>query len=111
MYAGRAAEELLLGSSEDITTGASQDIKQATEIIREYIGIYGMGNQGMIDMVQLTNQFDIIEEASSLANGLYRETVEFLNKNRILLDSLAQTLLEKETLDEAEIDAVIEKAR
>ena len=111
MYAGRAAEELLLGSSEDITTGASQDIKQATEIIREYIGIYGMGNQGMIDMVQLTNQFDIIEEASSLANGLYRETVEFLNKNRILLDSLAQALLEKETLDEAEIDAVIEKAR
>lgn len=107
MYAGRAAEEILLGNSDDITTGASQDIKQATEIIKQYIVIYGMGNNGMIDMTQLTNQFNIIEEASNLANELYKDTVEFLLKHRDKLDALANALLDKETLDEWEIDTLI----
>lgn len=107
MYAGRAAEELLLDSTEDITTGASQDIKQATEIIKQYIGIYGMGNNGMIDMTQLTNQFNIIDEASNMANELYKETVELLTKNRCQLDNIALALLDKETLEESEINALI----
>lgn len=107
MYAGRAAEEILLASDEDITTGASEDIKQATEIIKQYIAIYGMGNQGMIDLTQLTNQFNMIEEASNMANELYKETIEFLRANRSRLDRLAAALLDKETLDEAEIDDLI----
>ncbi|HVI39495.1 MAG TPA: AAA family ATPase [Anaerovoracaceae bacterium] len=107
MYAGRAAEEVLLDSKDDITTGASEDIKQATEIIKQYIAIYGMGNQGMIDMTQLTNHFDMIEEASGIATELYKETVEFLIKNRSKLDRLALALLDKETLGEAEIDLLI----
>ncbi|MDF2654016.1 MAG: hypothetical protein K0R19_490 [Bacillota bacterium] len=107
MYAGRAAEEILLNSDEDITTGASEDIKQATEIIKQYIAIYGMGNQGMIDLTQLTNQFNMIEEASSMANELYRETKSFLIQNRCVLDRLSQALLDRETLDEPEIDRII----
>ena len=107
MYAGRAAEEILLQSDEDITTGASEDIKQATEIIKQFIAIYGMGSQGMIDLTQLTNQFNMIEEASKIANQLYKETIETLTKNRAKLDLLALALLEKETLVEAEIDSLI----
>lgn len=107
MYAGRAAEELLLASDEDITTGASEDIKQATEIIKQYIAIYGMGTQGMIDLTQLTSQFNMIEEASGMANELYKETIEFLKMNRARLDRLAAALMDKETLDEAEIDELI----
>jgi cell division protease FtsH len=107
MYAGRAAEEILLKSDDDITTGASEDIKQATEIIKQYIAIYGMGSRGMIDLTQLTNQFDMIEEASNMANELYRETLEFLTKNKDRLDRLAYALLDKETLEEAEIDSLI----
>ncbi len=107
MYAGRAAEEILLESAEDITTGASEDIKQATEIIKQYIAIYGMGSQGMIDLTQLTNQFNMIEEASSMANTLYHETLDFLISNRSKLDRLAAGLMEKETLDETEIDKLI----
>ena len=107
MYAGRAAEELFLGDADDITTGASQDIKQATQIIKEYIGIYGMGDKGMIDLTQLTNQFNIIDEASKLSITLYQETKEFLQIQRNKLDRLAQALLEKETLNEAEIDAIL----
>lgn len=107
MYAGRAAEEILLESDDDITTGASEDIKQATEIIKQYIAIYGMGNRGMIDLTQLTNQFNMIEEASNMASELYRETLEFLSKNRDSLDRLACALMDKETLDEAEIESLI----
>ena len=109
MYAGRAAEEILLNSDEDITTGASQDIKQATEIIRSYIGIYGMGARGMIDLSLLTNQFNIIEEAALIANELYKETLTFLRKNKDKLDALALALLEKETLYEAEIDVLVQE--
>lgn len=107
MYAGRAAEEILLNSDEDITTGASQDIKQATEIIKSYIGLYGMGSMGMIDISQLTNQINLIEEASYMASKLYKETFDFLVKNKDKLDKLALELLEKETLYEAEIDSLI----
>ncbi len=107
MYAGRAAEELFLGDTDDISTGASQDIKQATQIIKEYIGVYGMGNNGMIDLTQLTNQFNIIDEASSLAISLYRETLEFLRTQKESLDKLAFALLEKETLNEEEIDWIL----
>ncbi|HWQ77337.1 MAG TPA: AAA family ATPase [Anaerovoracaceae bacterium] len=110
MYAGRAAEQILLNSDEDITTGASQDIKQATEILKQYIAIYGMGNQGMIDLTQLTNQFNMIEEASGMANELYKETLDFLTLNRSKLDRIASALLEKETLDEAEIDDLISES-
>lgn len=111
MYAGRAAEELLLASDEDITTGASADIRQATEIIKQYIAIYGMGNQGMIDLTQLTSQFDMIEEASAMAGTLYRETLDVLSANRDKLDRIAAGLLEKETLEESEIDALLAEER
>jgi ATP-dependent Zn protease len=66
-----------------------------------------MGNRGMIDLTQLTNQFNMIEEASNMASGLYRETFEFLAKNRDKLDRLAYALLDKETLEESEIDLLI----
>jgi cell division protease FtsH len=107
MYAGRAAEQIFLGNDEDITTGASEDIRQATEIIKQYIAVYGMGNQGMIDLTQLTNQIDMVEEASGMAGTLYQETLDFLAVNRDKLDRLASSLLEKETLDEADIDELI----
>ena len=107
MYAGRAAEEVMLESCEDITTGASEDIKQATEIIKQYIAIFGMGSKGMIDLTQLTNHFDMIEEASGMATELYKETLDFLTINRSRLDRLAAELLDKETLDETEIDILI----
>lgn len=106
-YAGRAAEEVYLGNSDDITTGASQDIKQATSIIKSYIGAYGMGNKGLIDISQLTTQYDIVEEATKLSNQLYSETLEFLKKNKDKLKALADALIEKESLYEDEIDDIL----
>lgn len=106
-YAGRAAEEIYLGNSDDITTGASQDIKNATAVIKSYIGAYGMGNKGLIDIKQLTTQYDIVEEAGSLSTTLYQETLDLLTKNKDKLESLANALVEKETLYEEEIDDIL----
>ena len=110
MYAGRAAEEIFLGSTDEITTGASQDIKQATQIIKEYLAIYGMGETGMLDLSQFSSEYNvIIEEASELAKRLYQETLDFLNEHFLLLTEMSSVLLAKETLSEAEIDEIIEK--
>ena len=110
MYAGRAAEELYLGNSEMITNGASQDIKQATEIIREYLAIYGMGDLGMIDITQLRSDFeDIVTEASELSKEIYHNILDLLRINKNKLVVIAERLLEKETLYEDEIDSIIKE--
>lgn len=106
-YAGRAAEEIYLGNSDDITTGASQDIKQATAVIKSYIGAYGMGSKGLIDIKQLTAQYDIVEEAAELSNVLYQETLDLLKENYDKLKALADALVAKETLYEDEIDSIL----
>ena len=106
-YAGRASEEIYLGNSDDITTGASQDIKQATAVIKSYIGAYGMGSKGLIDIKQLTAQYDIVEEASELSNILYQETLDLLKENYDKLKALAEALVAKETLYEEEIDSIL----
>lgn len=106
-YAGRAAEQILLGNDDDITIGASQDIKDATRIIKAYIGNYGMGSKGMVDLKQLATNYDIVDEASELATQLYQETLDLLTENKDKLDKIALALLEKETLYEADIDELI----
>lgn len=106
-YAGRAAEEIYLGSADDVTTGASQDIKSATAVIKAYIGAYGMGDKGLLDIKQLTSQYDIVEEATQLSKSLYTDTLDLLKSNFKTLKALAERLIEKETLYEDEIDEII----
>ena len=108
MYAGRAAEELYLGSKEDITTGASQDIKQATNIIKEYLSAYGMGEMGMLDLSQFSRDYEtILEDAKHLSKNLYEDVLSTLTENLETLNALAENLYEKETLNEEDIDAII----
>ena len=111
MYAGRAAEEIYQNDPDMITNGASQDIKQATGIIKEYLALYGMGDIGLLDMTQLKNDFgDIIAEASKLSKEIYDSTLKILTENKEALENLANNLLEKETLDEKEIDEIIKQS-
>lgn len=108
MYAGRAAEEIYFNDKESITTGASQDIKQATSIIKEYLSLYGMGDMGMLDLGQFRNDYqDVISEAVKMSKRLYEETLVLLKNNRDLLENLSNELLMRETLEEREIDAII----
>lgn len=107
-YAGRAAELLLRKDPMLITTGASSDIKNATETFVEIIKYYGMTDKfGMINLDIIGYKEDITEVASEMANELYKKTVTLLKENEGLLKMVAELLLDKETVDEEQLDEVI----
>ena len=107
---GRAAEELIFGS---VTTGASNDIEQATKLARAMITRYGMGEFGMVAMETVTNQYlggdttlacspetqaKIDKMVVDLVAKQYEKAKTILTENRSVLDSIAQHLYEKETI-------------
>lgn len=109
MYAGRAAEEIYFGNTDMITTGASSDIKQATEVIKNYLGVYGMSDTyGLINLSAFNtlNQEEMIAKSSEIAKRLYSEVLADITNNKELLDRFAQELLIKESLNEPEIEAL-----
>jgi cell division protease FtsH len=109
MYAGRAAEEIYFGNTDMITTGASSDIKQATEIIKSYIGVYGMSDEyGLINLAAFNNvnQEELIQKASTLAKTLYNEVRDDISRNKDLLEKLSTELLAHESLSESEIESI-----
>ena len=108
---GRAAEELVF---QDVTTGAESDLEQVTAIARRMVGRWGMSPAigkltvlpaddgrpfGVPDVSPHTLQL-IDEEARRIVDEADAEVHELLAANRDKLDSLAQALLEHETLDE-----------
>ena len=110
---GRVAEELVFG---DLTTGAESDFQQLTQIARQMIGRWGMNpvigtvvvlpsdGRGPFlpgaDEVSPETQRLIDEEVRKLVSGAHDEVTELLTANRDKLDSLAEALLEHETLDQ-----------
>lgn len=108
---GRAAEELCFGS---ITTGASNDIEQATKLARAMITRYGMSKDfGMVAMETVTNQYlggeassscsmetqtKIDEEIVELVKNQYDKAMNILKENKGKLDQLAKYLYENETI-------------
>ena len=108
---GRAAEEVAFGS---VTTGASNDIEQATKLARAMISRYGMSEDfDMVAMETVTNQYlggdtslacsaetqsRIDEQVIALVKKQHEKAVSILTENREKLDSLASYLYEKETI-------------
>lgn len=110
MYAGRAAEELYYGNSDDITVGARQDIVQATSLIKDYLGIYGMGSKGMLDISQFSrDSLSILDESTVLSNKLYTQVLSLLETNRGIMEVMVEALIDKETLEEDEINDLVAK--
>lgn len=123
---GRAAEEVVFG---DITTGAESDIQQLTQIARQMVGRWGMSDAiGTIAVLPADGQGPFLpgasevsprtqelvdEEVRTLVRSAHDEVVELLREHREKLDSLADALLEHETLDQADAYAAagIEPAR
>ena len=116
---GRIAEELVLG---DISTGASQDIAQATQIAREMICKYGMsekfGFQAFMEPSQFTGadlppafseetSREIDFEVKRLIDEAYADAKRLIDENRDKLETLAKTLLEKETMDGRDVEALV----
>ncbi len=103
--AGRAAEEICFGH-DGITTGASNDIERATAMAIDYVTKYGMGDN--LVNAQLFGEKKIsYEECQDLINNLYSETKDLITKNKSRLDNLAQMLIEKETLNEDEVNRCV----
>ena len=109
---GRAAEEVIFGK-ENITTGASSDLKKATEMTLSMIGSFGMDDElGLINYEVLlgqnigSNKY-LLERAKSILDKLYEETKEIIIENMKSLDSIANKLLEQEVLGEEEIDLLV----
>ena len=108
---GRAAEEVAFG---EITTGASNDIEQATKLARAMIARYGMSDEfDMVAMETVTNQYlggdtslacasdtqkRIDEKVVELVKTRHEKARKLLTDNRPKLDKLAQYLYEKETI-------------
>ena len=116
LLGGRAAEKLVL---DDISTGASNDIEVATKIAREMVTKYGMSdNLGPIDF-QGKEQNDMFvfgenigdkigAEVKLLIDEAYNNAQKLLIEHRDKLDIIAQTLLEKEKINEQEFKRIFE---
>ena len=112
LYGGRAAEELLFGNKNDVTTGASNDIKEATNRIKELVSEYGMTEKyGMLnlDSMEMIDKKDIIDEMKRISDECYETALSVLSDNIDILRATANTLIEKETINGEKLDEIIEK--
>ena len=111
---------------DEISTGASDDLKRATKIARSMVTEYGMSSLGPMqfehrsesvflgrDYNQTKNFSDqvallIDQEVKKIIDDCYKEAKKIVKENKKLIDVLAQTLIEKETITKEEIESVVE---
>ena len=121
---GRAAEEVVFG---EITTGASNDIEQATKLARAMITRYGMSDDfDMVALETVTNQYlggdaslacsadtqkVIDDKVVALVKTQHEKAKKLLTENRSKLDVLAQYLYEKETITGEEFMTILEREK
>lgn len=123
LLGGRVAEEL---EFKEVTTGAQDDLSKATKIARSMITEYGMSDLGLIHLDQqdegvflgrdytksrnFSNEIahEIDKEIRKIINGCHESATKIMKTNKPLLDLIANTLLEKETLTKEEIDYLVE---
>ena len=112
MYAGRAGEKCFTGSDDLITTGASNDIKQASEIIKQYMFIYGMDEKyGLLNIsaFQTLDNPEMINQAANISKRLYSEVESDIIKYKDVVEEIAEYLLKNESIDEANLDEILLK--
>ncbi len=123
LLGGRVAEELTF---HEVTTGAHDDFKKATKIARSMVTEYGMSKLGPMmleepsgntflgrDYTKNRNVSDIVaheidEEMRNIINECYAKTKKLLTENKKLLELIANTLLEEETITKEQIDYLVE---
>ena len=119
---GRAAEAVIFGS---ITTGASNDIEQATKLARAMITRYGMSDDfGMVALETVNNQYlggdtslacsaetaaKIDRDVVAMIGDAYKKAEAIIKENRTAMDALAAYLLEKETITGEEFMDILSK--
>ena len=122
--AGRAAEELVFDT---VTTGAANDIEQATRIARAMVTQYGMSEKfGLMGLATQENQYltgrtvlncgdataaEIDTEVMKMLKGAYAEAKRLLSENRDAMDQIAEFLIEKETITGKEFMKIFRKVK
>jgi cell division protease FtsH len=111
LLGGRAAEQIVFGA---VTNGASDDLERVTAIARAMIFEYGMGDEVSsrtlrADNYALSEETKRLrdEEQARLTDQAYSDTVQLVSKHRATLDRITGELLEKETLNRQELDALL----
>ena len=110
-YAGRASEDIKFKSLSD---GASNDITKATEMMTEYIerlgfdDDFGLLDIGVLSREHLLDSKDITKKLSQMSKELYTECKQKLNDNYDKVETLAQSLLDCNTLSGDEIDKLLQ---
>ncbi len=122
--AGRAAEELIF---ESVTTGASNDIEKATDIVRAMVTQYGMSDKfGLVKLESVEDKYlsgrtvmecsdataaQVDAEIMKILDVAYQKAKELLKENKGLLDQLAEYLIEKETITGKEFMKIFRKEK
>ncbi len=123
LMGGRVAEELVFN---EITTGAHNDFEQATKIARAMVTEYGMSSLGPMQLEQQEGSvflgrdynksrnfsgqvaFEIDQEMRKIIDECYNKAINIIKHERKLLDSIANVLLERETITKEQIDYLVE---
>ena len=123
LLGGRIAEELVFG---EITTGAHNDFEKATKIVRAMVTEYGMSSLGPLQLEQQQGSvflgrdynksrnfssqvaYEIDQEMRKIIDECYARATKIIKENRNLLDLIANTLLEYETLTKEQIKYLVE---
>ena len=112
LLAGRASEEIFIG---EISTGASNDIKESTNIIYEIICNYGMGKNTQntcIDERLIKYYLDNIkDEAQEMTEKAYENALTIIRDNEAVVDRIAQYLLKYETMNSEKLDELMEEPK
>ena len=126
---GRAAEEIVYGKDR-VSTGASQDLINVTNIARKMVTAWGMSDK-LGNMAYGKNQenvfmgrdfghqrdyseqvaFEIDEEMKNIVDEKYEEAKKLLSENRDMLEAISKELLDKETLDATEFDEIMNRVK
>jgi len=126
---GRAAEEIVYGK-DNVSTGASQDLINVTDIARKMVTAWGMSEK-LGTMAYGKNQenvfmgrdfghqrdyseqvaYEIDEEIKSIVDARYELAKKLLSENRDMLEKISKELLDKETIDDKEFESIMNEVR
>jgi len=125
MMGGRVAEDLVFG---EMTTGAANDIDQATRVARAMVIEFGMSDLGPVNLgpqydlsdlgrvwyepsqISPDMQAKVDKEIKKIVDSAYKKSIDILRKNRDKLDLVATTLLEKETIEQEEFQKLMKSS-